>query len=288
MVHVALDAVRSGAPDPDVVRGAVRAVADDPDLEVTLVGPAAALAATLDGLGDAVALERTHVLDAARSVGDDDDPVVAVRARRDASVRVALALLAGGEVDAAVSAGPVLATTTAARFSIGRVRGLRHPALAVQVHPQGRPLLVLDAGAEPDATAGALVRYGELGAAMARARGVAAPRVAALEPFGTSSRAVGELLTLFDLADLAGGEFVGATPARHALDGHVDVLVTGGAAGRILVDAVAATSGAADVHGVLVGTLAPVATLGPASPDEVTAALTDLAHLATVHAEVIP
>lgn len=278
MPRVALDTVRSGTPDGDVVRGALRAVATDPELRISLVGPDAVLAALLDE-ADTASAGQVDVVDAPGAVTADDDPVVAVRARRDASVRVAVDLLAEGDADVVLSAGPVPATVTAARFAVGRVRGLRHPALAVRAELPAGPLLVVDAGAAPDATAGGLVRFGELGAALARARGIAAPRVAALAPLGTSFRAVQELLTLFDMAGLESGEFVGALSAGEALDGHVDVLVTGGAAGRILTDTLRATTDAVDAHGVIVGTTGLVGALGAAGPDATAVAIRDLVRL---------
>lgn len=281
MPRLALDTVRSGIPDRDVVRGAMLAADADPSLTLTLVGPEAPLHAAIAGADVVLPGERVRVQHAARAVGPDDDPVVAVRGHRDASVRVALDLLARDEADAAISAGPIAATVTAARFAVGRVPGLRIPGLAVRVHLPAGELLVVDAGSEPDATTGALVRYGELGARLAAARGVATPRVAALEPLGTSSRLVHELEVFFDAADLGPGSFLGAVPTRRALDGSVDVLVTGGAAGRILVDTLAATTDAVDPQGVLLGAKRPVATLGPADPEAVADAIADVARLTT-------
>lgn len=280
MTRVAVDTVRAGAPAPDVVRGASAALAADPDLELVLVGSVAPLRAALEGAGAAVSGDRIELLDAPRAVGPDDDPVVAVRGRRDASVRIAVDLLALGGADAVVSAGPPAATIVAARFALPRVPGLRSPALAVQLSLDGHRVTVVDAGAGTDATAAALVRYGELGADLARRRGTTAPRVAALAPPGTSSRAVRELLALFDAAELGDGGFVGALGPAEVLAGGVDVLVTGGAAGAILVDTVRALRPGGARHAVVVGLDGAVATLGESSPGAVTDALLDVVTLA--------
>jgi glycerol-3-phosphate acyltransferase PlsX len=304
VVRVAVDTVRAGGPAPEVVHGAVAALADDPGLRVALVGPAGALTELLEGAGVAVPGERLEVVDAPHVVGPEDDPVVAVRGRRRASVRVAVELATAGEADAVVSAGPVAATTVAARFHLRRLPGLRTPALAVEcvVGPTAVPVVgpdavsvvgpdaisavdagavtIVDAGAEPDATPGALVRYGELGADLVRRRGGSAPRVAALTPFGTSSRAVGELVALFDAAELGDGRFVGARSVDDALGGDVDVLVTGGAAGRLLVDTVRLLRPGGPANGVLVGVDGTVATLAPAPAEAVSRAIADVARLA--------
>ncbi|MBW3619637.1 MAG: hypothetical protein KY461_05280 [Actinobacteria bacterium] len=280
MTRIAVDTVRAGSPAPDVVHGVVVALTSAPDLEVALVGPVAALRDALGGAGPALPADRIELVDAARSVGPDDDPVVVVRGRRDASVRIAVDLLRTGAVDAMVSAGPATATVVAARFSLPRVRGLRAPALAAEVALEGGSVTVVDAGAEAHATAGTLVRYGELGAELARRRGTSRPRVAALAPLGTSSRDARELGTLFEAADLGDGSFVGARSPAGALAGDVDVLVTPGAAGAILVDTVRALRPADTCHAVLVGVQGTVATLTEARPSSVTEALLDVVAIA--------
>jgi glycerol-3-phosphate acyltransferase PlsX len=286
--RIALDAVRAGQADPDVVRGALRAVGDDDRLELTLVGPADALHAALAEVpGPAAA--RLEVAGAARAVTAADDPVVAVRARRDASIRVAVDLVARGAADAVVSAGPAAATVAAGRFALGRRRGLRQPALAATLALPGGRLVVVDAGAHDGATGGALAAFGRLGADLAARDGVPAPRVAVLAPLGAGPRAVAELDALFASVDLGAGAFAGAVTAGEALHGHADVLVTGGAAGRILVDAVRAVGGPAASHALVVGLDAPLAVLEPAAAvaDAVRAAVADVARLAAP-AEVAP
>lgn len=279
MPRIAVDTVRAGTPAPEVVRAASSVLATDPDLRLLLVGPLDPLRAALEGSGAAVPADRIQLVDAPRAVGPGDDPVVAVRGRRDASVRVAVDLVAGGEADAVVSAGPPAATIVAARFGLRRLPGLRLPGLAVELPLEDATVTVLDAGAETDATAGTLVRYGELGADLACRRGTAAPRVAALAPLGTSSRAVREVVALFDAADLGAGRFVGACGPAEALAGDVDVLVTGGAAGAILVDTVRALRPRGTSHALVVGIEGTVATLPPSDVDGVAAALADVAAL---------
>lgn len=282
MTRVALDTVRAGVAHPDVVRGAIRAVRSDPDLHLLLVGPEDSLRRAVDGAGADVPRTRVDTVDAARSVGPDDDPVVTVRGRADASIRVAIGLLQRREADAVVSAGPAAATVAAARFSLGRLPGMRQPAIAAEVTPPGsaRRLLIVDAGAQPDATAAALVRFGELGAELASHRGTPAPRIAALAPLGMTARARTELETLFRAADLGAATFVGPVTTAEALAGDVDVLVSAGASGRIVVDTVVAGATGSGSHGVLVGTDATVAVLESTRADAVSEAVADVARLA--------
>ena len=83
-----------------------------------------------------------------------------------------------------VSAGPTGATMTAALFAMKRLRGVRRPALALQLAVPGRsgpPTVLLDVGANTEVRSQDLVQFGVLGAAFSRAvLGVDSPRVALL------------------------------------------------------------------------------------------------------------
>jgi hypothetical protein len=101
----------------------------------------------------------------------------------------------------------------------------------------------------------------------------------------SASRA--ELETLFRAADLGAATFVGPVTAAEALAGDIDVLVSTGAGGRIVVDAVAAGATGTGSHGVLIGTDATVAVLESTQPDAVSEAVADVARLARRVAETV-
>lgn len=278
MVAIALDTVRSGSPDPDVIRGAALALVVDESLELSLVGPSDAVQAALEETELGLPVPRARVTDAARAVSADDDAVVAVRARSDASIRVAVDLLAGGEVDAVVTRGPLAAAVAAARFGLGRMPGMREPVLAVEVAlPTGR-LLVADAGASVRSTTAALARTAELAAVLAVKRGNPSPRLALHAPTGVASGPLAEADALIQAADLGRATYLGARSTSEVLSGEVDVLVTTAALGETLVSTVRALVPDAGGHlGVLLGTTAPVATLDASDPDTVASAIAELA-----------
>src|SRR5690349_13098432 len=64
------------------------------------------------------------------AIGNEEDPALAARSRRDASIVKAARAVAAGEADALVSAGPTGATLAAAVIHIKRNRGVHRPAIA--------------------------------------------------------------------------------------------------------------------------------------------------------------
>src|SRR5690606_36550976 len=114
-------------------------------------------------------------------IGNDEDPVAAVRAKREASVVRAARDVAEGRSAAMVSPGSTGATMAAATFGLRRLKGVQRPALAVQLPVPGKQVLFLDGGANVEVRAQHRVQFAFLGAAFSAAvLGVAAPTVGLL------------------------------------------------------------------------------------------------------------
>lgn len=212
--RVALDI---GAVDPSAALEAVtRATTDDPGLHVVLVGDGVEHLDPADGVS----------VQPARSPGRDLDPAVAVRGQADLSIRVALELGRDGDVDAVMSASPLSAVLTAVRFLLRRRVGVRDPLLAVTLHTDADDVVLLDASGRDGPSPGSLVAAAEdLGALPAT--------VGLLDPGAGDSRAAGLL------AQTAGVD-VQRVGAATALAGTMPIVFADGAAGSMLVDAVAA------------------------------------------------
>ena len=280
MLHVALDAMGSDDGPPPLVAGARVALEaarrEGLDLRISLVGDA-------DQLEGAAADDRLSVVHAADVIGMDEEPALAVRAKPDASVRRAVALLAEGRVEAVVSAGSTGATLTAALLGLGRAGTVRRPAIAGVVPVRGASgddVVLVDAGGSPDVQPRALVDWARLGVDYARARGTTAPLVGLLNvgvevgKGNELARTAHGLLTAW--ATEHGISFVGNVEPAHLLAGRVDVLVTDGFTGNVLAKALEATAPAAAVPpGALVLGVAGVVVVahGAAGPEEIAAAI---------------
>jgi len=230
-------------------RGAERGV------EVLVAG---ARAAAADGIGvrvfgdrdELAALDGTagiELLPAPGEITNDDDPVGAVREGTDASIVLAAADVAEGGSDALVSAGPTGATMTAALFALRRSRGVRRPALAVQLAVPGRdgpPTLLLDVGANAEVRTGDLVQFGHLGSAFSQAvLEVERPRVALLSVGEEAKKGTPDVVDAHaELADSEELDFRGNIEGRDLLSGKVDVVVTDGFTGNIALKTIEGTA----------------------------------------------
>ena len=214
-----------------------------------------------------VAEAGAEVVDAPGDISNSDDPVGAVRSRKDASVVMAAADVAYGRSQALVSAGPTGATMAAALFALRRLSGVRRPSLAVQlptVGHDGPPTLFLDVGANSEARAQDLVQSAVMGAAFSRAvLGVVEPRVALLSVGEEAKKGTPLVVEAHaELEHMDGFNFIGNVEGRDLLSGVADVIATDGFTGNV---ALKTLEGTAKTVGSAVGSAArsnPVAAIG--------------------------
>jgi glycerol-3-phosphate acyltransferase PlsX len=224
-VTVALDGYGAEQGFDVLAEGARLAAADGIGLRV--FGPERAL-----GLGG---VEGIEVVQSAEWIANDEDPVAAVRAKKEASVVRAARDVAEGRSGAMVSLGSTGATMAAATFGLRRLKGVQRPALAVQVPVPGKPVLFLDVGANVEARAQHLVQFAFLGAAFSAAvLGVEDPTVGLLTVGEESGKGRPEVVEAHRLLGAAEGiAFAGNVEGRDLPAASVDVVVTDGFTGNI-------------------------------------------------------
>jgi glycerol-3-phosphate acyltransferase PlsX len=247
--RVALDLLGGDAAPDAVLDGALLLADECPDVSVVLVGPEEVVAEGLSARG--VAPGTFEVIPATQSVAMDEEPARAVRAKRDATVRVAAKLVRDGRADATVSVGNSGAALAAALFTLGRLPGVTRPAIAVVVPTPNGPVVLVDAGANPDAGPDLLAQFALTGAAYATTLGIDAPRVGLLtigaEPYkGDELRKAA-----YDVLAALPVDFAGNVEGHDVvLGGRADVVVTDGFTGNVLlkgVEAALALGGAATI-----------------------------------------
>src|SRR6266700_60718 len=159
------------APEPEV-GGALRAVAANVALEITLVGDRA----RLEAMG--AVHERVELVHATEVVTMHDHPGQAFRGKPDSSMRVAVQRVADGAGDAVVSAGNSGAMLATALFVLGRLAGVERPAIVTVLPTPSGPLVLCDAGANVEPKAAQLAQFAVLAAAYDRVvHGRERPRV---------------------------------------------------------------------------------------------------------------
>ncbi len=224
-VTVALDGFGAEQGFDVLAEGGRLAAADG--IGVRVFGPQRAL-----GLNGAEGIE---VFDTADHIGNDEDPVPAVRAKKEASVVRAARDVAEGNSAALVSCGSTGATMAAATFGLRRLKGVQRPALAVQIPVPGKPVLFLDVGANVEVRAQHLVQFAFLGAAFSAAvLDVRNPTVGLLTVGEESGKGREEVVEAHRLLSRAAGiEFAGNVEGRDLPAAKVDVVVTDGFTGNI-------------------------------------------------------
>ncbi|HEY2670944.1 MAG TPA: phosphate acyltransferase PlsX [Rugosimonospora sp.] len=232
--RIAVDLLGGDRAPAVVVDGALQACNADPDLHLHLVGPPD-VADEVFSASTPDIRRRLTVRPVDAAVGMADAP--ARGARPDTTVSAAVSAVAGGMADAVVSAGASGAIVTAAVLGLGRVPGVRKPALAAIVPSRSGPLMLLDVGASLDTSAGVLVQHAILGARYAvTVLGLPEPRVGLLS-IGAEHGKGDRLRRLADDAlRNALPQYVGNVEGNDVpLGGRADVVVTDGFTGNVLL-----------------------------------------------------
>jgi glycerol-3-phosphate acyltransferase PlsX len=229
VTRIVLDAMGSDAhPTPEIA--AARAAVERWKDPLVLSGPLPLLEPRLSG-ADLIQVE-----DAPEVVEMADHGASAARGKAESSMAIGIELLRRGQADAFVTAGNTGAAMTTALLHLGRLRGVRRPALTALFPVRGGRAVVLDIGANADCKPEYLVQFAIMGSVYAQVvLGIPSPRVALIsngEEPGKGSTLIQE--THPRLAD-AGLNFIGNCEAKEIYSGQVDVAVTDGFTGNIFL-----------------------------------------------------
>lgn len=172
-----------------------------------------------------------------------DDPLFAIRKKKNSSLVLGMRMLKKKQIDAFVSAGNTGALVAAAALMLPMLPGIKRPALLAVLPTLQAPLTVLDVGGNVSCKAQHLVQFAQLGAAYHRCRyGKASTKIGLLNIGAESKKGTAELREAHTLLnDLYGAgkseqvHFIGNVEARDTFRGTFDVLVTDGFTGNILL-----------------------------------------------------
>lgn len=175
---------------------------------------------------------------AAEHIAMDESVAVAVRRKKNSSLRISAKLVRDGAADGLVSAGNTGAVMVTARMVIGMLPGVDRPALAALIPTKGaRPTLLLDVGANSDCKPEQLAQFAVMGDAYMRAvLNVAKPAVGLMsigEEAGKGNELTKETFAL--LRDHQNLNFVGNVEGRDVFTGAIDVIVTDGFTGNVML-----------------------------------------------------
>ena len=232
-MKIIIDAMGGDNAPREIIKGALRAK-HELGIDLILVGQEEAIRACLP------AGEDVEIVDAREIITMEDDPSTATRRKKDSSMAVSLRLLKEGAGDAVVSAGSTGALLTGATLTVKRIHGIRRAALAPVLPAGEHGVMLIDCGANVECTAEYLLQFAFMGSFYAqKLMDVPEPRVGLLN-VGTEDTKGGELQhQAFDLLQQAGRQkrirFVGNIEGTDVFSGNVDVVVTDGFTGNVLL-----------------------------------------------------
>ena len=238
MTTIVLDAMGSdNYPDVDM-RGAVMA-AREYDLDLIVVGDEKQLRPLLDELvpNDDLPIRIVHAPDML-TMNDKNDDLVRKARHKDAqnSMAVALDLVKSGEADVFVTAGNTGAAMVTSLFRLGRIRGISRPALTLTMPTEKGFCLLADIGANPDCKPEHLVDFALMGRVYAeKVRGVKNPKVAIVSNGEETGKGNDLVRATYPLLEEANLNFIGNVEGKGVIRGEVDVAVTDGFTGNVML-----------------------------------------------------
>ena len=213
------------------VPAALRFLADHPAARLILVGREEEVRVLL---GTQAGEPRLRVVHASEVVGMDESPAIALRNKKDSSMRVAINLVRNGEADACVSAGNTGALMAISRFVLKMLPGIERPAICTALPTVKGHTHMLDLGANVDCGPEHLYQFGIMGAMLVAATEHKERPTVGILNIGEEEikgnevvKAAAELLRDSDL------NFIGNVEGDGIYKGEADVIVCDGFVGNV-------------------------------------------------------
>ena len=239
-MRIAVDAMGGDFAPREIVKGAVEASGKlSEDLEIILVGDEPAIRAELSA-NRAEPSSRLRIVHTTQVIAMGEPPAQAVRMKRDSSIYRGMELVKNGEADAFLSAGSTGAMVAAAIFVLRRIPGVKRPAIGTVLPTVGRPVLLIDAGANTDCDEIELEQFALMGSLYSQAiLGQKQPSVGLLSIGEEDLK--GNDATKKTFERLRGNPaiiFCGNVEGHDIFEGDTDVIVCDGFVGNVLLKTV--------------------------------------------------
>ncbi len=233
-MRIALDAMGGDFAPAVTIEGAIETVNESEDIEIALVGDEPSIKKELSG--KKYPPTRLQIRHASQVVGMDEPALVAIRKKKDSSIKRAIELVKNREADAVVSAGHSGVAMAMALLTFGASEGVTRPAIATVMPTMKGPFVLIDAGANVDCDPENLLQFALMGDAYCRAMfNNPEPKIALLSIGEEDTK--GNQLTKEAFKLLKGTEirFIGNIEGKDIFSGNADVVVCDGFTGNIVL-----------------------------------------------------
>lgn len=236
MIKIAVDAMGGDNAPSEIVKGAVEAVSERPDITVCLTGQEDIIKKELEKY--TYKKEQIEIVPASEVIETGEPPVNAIRKKKDSSIVVGMNLVKRGEADGFVSAGSSGAILVGGQvIPVGRIKGVERPPLAPLIPTERGFSLLIDCGANVDARPSHLVQFAQMGSIyMEHVMGVKRPRVAIVNIGAEEEKGNALVKETFPLLkECPGINFIGSIEAREIPHGGADVIVCEAFVGNVIL-----------------------------------------------------
>lgn len=231
-MKIAVDAMGGDNAPLEIVKGCIRALESEKRLELIIVGKEESIKDILKGYDT----RRIEIMNASQVISGEDQPVEAIRKKKDSSMVLGMELVKRREAEAFISAGNTGALLAGALLKIGRIRGIDRPALAPVIPTLKGGAMLIDAGANADCKPVNLLQFGMMGSAyMNGVLGIENPRVALVNIGAEKGKGNALVKEAYTLLERSGLNFIGSIEARSIPEGVADVLVCDGFVGNVVL-----------------------------------------------------
>ena len=241
-MKIIVDSLGGDNAPSEILLGCADALKANPNLELVIVGDKAITEETLKKEG--IDLKRVEMVTANGAVLNTDHPANFLREKPDCSLAVCYREAKKREdIDAIITAGPTGAVLAGGIFGLGRLPGVKRPALmSTFPNENGGVIRLLDAGANMDCTSEYLLQFALMASNYLTAIGIENPRVGLLNVGSEEGKGNALAKETYALLKDSGLNFVGNIEADHVTRGEADVVVCDGFWGNIYVKAIEETA----------------------------------------------
>lgn len=241
-IKIAVDVMGGDfAPNSEVLGAlmALEAVKNDPaktPITITLIGDKQKIEAIL-AENHSFERDKISIVDASEVITMHDDPVVALKTKRNSSMIKGIELHKEKVVDGFISAGNTGAMLTTATMILGRIDGVTRPTIgAFLPTAKNKPVFLIDIGATVDCNSRFLFEYAVIGSIFSKAiLGVTNPSVGLLNVGSEDSKGRAEHIDTNKNLTASSLNFIGNIEGNDILLGKSDVVVTDGFTGNVLL-----------------------------------------------------
>ena len=234
-MNIMIDGMGGDHAPEEIVKGAVQA-AKEISGTVSIIGQEERINECLQALnwnGDNI-----EVVNATEVISNNESPAMAVRKKKDSSISKGMRMLKEGEMDAFISGGSTGALLSAGLLILGRIRGIKRPAIAAFFPKIGMndTSLILDCGANAETRPEYLLQYGIMGSIFVeKVKGIENPEVMLLNVGAEEEKGDPLHKESFELLRNADINFKGNCEGRDVPFGCCDVVVTDGFSGNVFL-----------------------------------------------------